>query len=190
MDPAKGALVTGNGVDEGINVTPRGEITISHTANDMTLTLVQENIMEQQELGFTEMVEFHTSCSTPLILGERYGSLKRVALNKQSSGMDVVYQYVVTNNGLPLDDILVVDDLLGNVSENKMFTLTAQIQTTMTNMQEPLVISNLPMLAMGLAVQLFLCNPCHVTQPQLLKEPRVVSFVQVHVASVMTRLLS
>jgi hypothetical protein len=66
--------------------------------------------------------------------------------------MDVVYQYVVTNNGLPLDDILVVDDLLGNVSENKMFTLTAQIQTTMTNMQEPLVISNLPMLAMGLAV--------------------------------------
>jgi hypothetical protein len=143
MDPEKGVSVTGDGLVGAKDVSPNGEFTISRKYNEMTLTLEQDNTMVGSNM-LTEMIEFHTSCSKPLILGERYGSLELVALNEQSGGVDVTYQYVVTNNGSPLGGVTVVDDLLGDVSDSSMpfdlnsggnqtFTLTARIKDTTTN---------------------------------------------------------
>jgi len=93
--------------------------------------------------GNTELNEFHTSCSQPLAVGDVFGSLTVAALDGQDGGVDVTYQYVVTNNGDPVSNIFVTDDPLGSIggpidlatgeSSLPPFTRTARITGTTLN---------------------------------------------------------
>ena len=62
-----------------------------------------------------ETTKIHTSCSQPLAIGDVFGSLTIVGINGQDGGVDVTYQYVVTNNGAPVSSVEVTDDLLGYI---------------------------------------------------------------------------
>jgi hypothetical protein len=62
-----------------------------------------------------ELNELHTSCSQPLAVGDVFGSLTLVAINGIDGGADVTYQYVVTNNGAPLTDVVITDVPLGDI---------------------------------------------------------------------------
>ena len=66
-------------------------------------------------LSVIELNELHTSCSQPLAVGDVFGSLTLVAINGVDGGADVTYQYVVTNNGAPLTDVVVTDVPLGDI---------------------------------------------------------------------------
>jgi len=65
--------------------------------------------------GVIELNELHTSCSQPLAVGDVFGSLTLVAINGIDGGADVTYQYVVTNNGAPLTDVVITDVPLGDI---------------------------------------------------------------------------
>ena len=68
-----------------------------------------------------EEVVFHTSCSQPLNIGDRFGSLEVFSMYNTVEGyvaeeMPVTYTYTVTNNGRhPLTNVSVLDDIFGMV---------------------------------------------------------------------------
>jgi len=89
----------------------------------------------------TELNELHTSCSKPLAVGDVFGSLTLVAINGNDGGVDVTYQYVVTNNGAPLTNVLVTDVPLGDIggpvnlgtTDSVTFTKLVQLLGTTVN---------------------------------------------------------
>lgn len=93
-----------------------------------------------------ENVVFHTSCSKPLNLGDKFGSLEVVSLTttesgEQNLGDDVVYTYTIENLGSEtLTTVDVVDDQLGVVPGSPVTNLapgaTAVIQATALISQE------------------------------------------------------
>ncbi|WDD96931.1 SdrD B-like domain-containing protein [Thalassomonas actiniarum] len=69
-----------------------------------------------------QKVQLHTSCSKPLNLADKFGSVKLVSLNtskrgKQSLGADVNYGYVITNNSTETFTGVAVDDVLGTIAD-------------------------------------------------------------------------
>ena len=61
-----------------------------------------------------QQLEFHTSCSQPLEVGDSFGSIEIVAINGASPGNEVTYTYEVTNTGsVTVTDVSVDDDVLG-----------------------------------------------------------------------------
>jgi hypothetical protein len=74
-----------------------------------------------------ETIVFHTSCSKPLSLGDRFGALEVVAMSledgstisQESTGNLVEYQYVITNNNESGGTIVtvesVIDDMIGSI---------------------------------------------------------------------------
>jgi hypothetical protein len=91
--------------------------------------------------GVTELNELHTSCSQPLAVGDVFGSLTLVAINGVDGGADVTYQYIVTNNGDPLTDVVVTDVPLGDIggpvnlgtNDSETFTKLAHLLGTTVN---------------------------------------------------------
>ncbi len=91
--------------------------------------------------GITELNEVHTSCSQPLAVGDVFGSLTIVAINGVDGGVDVTYQYVVTNNGDALSEVWVTDDPLGDIGgpvdvgpgDTATFTTLAHLLGTTVN---------------------------------------------------------
>ena len=90
--------------------------------------------------GVRELNKLHTSCSQPLRVGDRFGSLELVAFNGQTAGNDVVYTYTLTNNGDSLKDVTLTDDKLGDVAaestlgnETKTYALSVGLAETVTN---------------------------------------------------------
>ncbi len=116
-------------------VAPDGEFTIDPDKFKSNSALVASNT------GGTEINEFHTSCSQPLAVGDVFGSFTLVAINGQRGSTDVTYQYVVTNNGDPLTDVLVTDVPLGAIGgpidlgtgDSQTFTKQAQLVGTTVN---------------------------------------------------------
>jgi len=93
------------------DVEPGDLVTIGKDGSETTITL---------DDGFgIETIVFHTSCSVPLITGEVFGSLTLTALDGQGSGREVLYSYLVTNDGSnTITGISVTDDvfeLIGTV---------------------------------------------------------------------------
>ena len=97
-----------------------------------------------------EDIVFHTSCSKPLNLGDRFGALEVVAmsledgttLSNESTGNLVEYMYVITNNDSSGVDVSEVwDDPLGPISggfplapgASETFFRTVSITETTTN---------------------------------------------------------
>lgn len=66
--------------------------------------------------GNLELDQIHTSCSQPLAAGDVFGSLTLLAINGQDAGVNVTYQYTVTNGADPLSDVFVTDNPLGDVA--------------------------------------------------------------------------
>jgi uncharacterized repeat protein (TIGR01451 family) len=87
--------------------------------------------------GGTQSIEMHTSCSKPLNLGDRFGSMVVFAMDRKddgpiSLGGVVEYQYKVTNTGpIPVDDITVTDDQVDSGPIASGFTLAPGEMTTL-----------------------------------------------------------
>jgi hypothetical protein len=82
--------------------------------------------------GGTELLELHTSCSQPLQTGDVYGSLTLVALDGVGLGSDVLYSYLVENQGTgTITDILVIDDKLGEIDGSPIASLLSGESTTL-----------------------------------------------------------
>ena len=115
-------------------VNPGEEFTIPRVTNNATIMLSDGS-------GGTQDLGYHTSCSQPLEAGLTAGALTLVALDGQASGADVTYRYLVTNDGDPLDDVVVADNLLGDIGgpvalgsgESAMFDKTVSLFETTTN---------------------------------------------------------
>jgi|GEM_PF-2926837 len=92
--------------------------------------------------GGTESNGFHTSCSQPLEIGDKFGSLELVGFNDVTVGTDVLYGYTVTNNGDPLNNVSIVDNKLGviadmltfDMGQTRQFTQLGSVSTTTTNL--------------------------------------------------------
>lgn len=91
--------------------------------------------------GGTESNGFHTSCSVPLEVGDKFGSLELVGFNDVTAGTDVLYGYTVTNNGDPLNNVSIFDSELGTIAgmldfatgQSRQFTKVGNVASTTTN---------------------------------------------------------
>jgi hypothetical protein len=97
-----------------------------------------------------ETVVFHTSCSQPLNLGDKFASVEIYGMATTegsivSQELPVVYTYTITNNsaGYPLLDVSVIDDIYGEIpgspialiaaGESVSLILTVPVSTAVTN---------------------------------------------------------
>lgn len=94
-------------------------------------------------------IEFHTSCSQPLELGDQFGSIQIFGMETTKGGAgalgaEVDYSYTILNgSSLPLTDVLVIDDTFGTVpgspiaviepGETVVLTLQAIVTETTVN---------------------------------------------------------
>ncbi|MFC1532529.1 hypothetical protein ACFL7M_04060 [Thermodesulfobacteriota bacterium] len=99
-----------------------------------------------------QSLKIHTSCSKPLSLGNRFGSVQVVAMDLKdgdylSSGADVEYTYVIKNTGrVDVQNITVVDSIFGVVpgspiaslvpGEEVSLDVTGFVEKTTTNSVE------------------------------------------------------
>lgn len=97
--------------------------------------------------GGSQDLQIKTSCSKPLSLGDRFGSFVVFGLDRVDDGAitlggKVDYRYQVTNpNGLQVDNVVVDDDVLGEVAsgvsipagETVTFNKTGTLYGTTTN---------------------------------------------------------
>jgi hypothetical protein len=99
--------------------------------------------------GLAQYNQIHTSCSQPLGPGDQFGSWKVLALNGNGGGNEVTYSYTVTAVGASVENVQVVDDLLGTIpgpesgdtneddildpGEEWLYTATAVITEETTN---------------------------------------------------------
>src|SRR6185369_3950967 len=85
-----------------------------------------------------EDVTFHTACSQPINLGNRFGSLEVVGINSTEGGnvqdgAEVLYIYKITNSGTtPVANVAVEDDKLGTVTGSPIASLAPGATTTLT----------------------------------------------------------
>ena len=92
-------------------VAPGGTFTVTRSSQDFK----SNTDIDLSNAGGTQENEVHTSCSAPLAVGDEFGAITLVGINAQTGGVDVTYRYVVTNNGDPLSNVLVTDNLLGDI---------------------------------------------------------------------------
>lgn len=93
-------------------------------------------------------IEFHTSCSQPLELGDQFGAIQLFGMETTkggsgSLGVEVDYTYTISNGStLPLTAVLIIDDVFGLVpgsppviqpGETVVLTLQAIVTETTTN---------------------------------------------------------
>jgi hypothetical protein len=84
-----------------------------------------------------QSIDIHTSCSKPLNLGDRFGSLEVVTLDTTEGGVQqqggaVEYLYKVENiGGVDVIDLTVIDDVLGEVPGSPVDALGADKTVTM-----------------------------------------------------------
>ena len=119
-----------------------GDVVTATAANAGENDFSSNSVIEiyTQTGTLVQKVEFHTSCSQPLNLGDRYGSVEVVAMQTTgggsvSLGADVQYDYTFTNNlsapftfeGKAVDDVLgkVLDPLSLAGGETKVESRTA-----------------------------------------------------------------
>jgi serine-aspartate repeat-containing protein C/D/E len=109
---------------------------------DTQFDIVQGDVVLQS-------LKIHTSCSQPLRLGDRFGSVQVVAMDLKdgdylATGADVEYSYVIKNTGLvEVQNITVVDDVIGELpgspidslapGEEVTLEITALVEETVTN---------------------------------------------------------
>lgn len=117
-------------------VAPNGEFTIDPDKFSSNSVLVASTS------SGTETNEFHTSCSQTLAVGDEFGSFTLAAINGQRGSRDVTYLYKVTNNGDPLTNLVVTDNLLGDIgiisslgmgASDDSLTKTVSISSTTVN---------------------------------------------------------
>ena len=86
--------------------------------DDFTITpatkFKSSSVVTLDDGSSTETIEFHTSCSQPLKVGDVFGSLTLIAINGVAvTGTPVAYHYEIRNDGSDLSNVQVVDDRLG-----------------------------------------------------------------------------
>jgi len=114
-------------VDDGgnvFNVDPGGSFTTSR-GDSKVFTL--------SNAGGTEQNGRHVSCSQPLEAGDVYGSLTLARLDGQGLGADVIYSYLISNNGTEtITGITAIDNVLGTVPGSPLAALVPGDSTTLT----------------------------------------------------------
>ncbi len=109
-----------------------------------SFTTMRDSIKEitlTDSAGATQAFEFHSSCSQPLEAGATAGALTLEALDGRRGGQPVTYRYDVTNLGDPLSDVMVTDNLLGDIGSvaglgtggMESFTTTVDLFATTVN---------------------------------------------------------
>jgi len=153
--------------DAGLNEPVR--IVITKDVAELTVVPADESIMIGDEFtivantelradtqfdivqggALLQSLKIHTSCSQPLSLGDRFGSVQVVAMDLKdgdylSSGAHVEYDYVIENTGpVEVKNITVVDSIFGVVPGSPIVSLlpgervtlgvTAFVEETTTN---------------------------------------------------------
>ena len=90
-----------------------------------------------------QTVEFHTSCSQPLLLGDIFGAVQLVGFTDKngdsaSVGAEVAYRYIIKNNGTTTAEITSVDDTkLGELLANPPLIL----EPGQSNENDPIIAS-------------------------------------------------
>jgi uncharacterized repeat protein (TIGR01451 family) len=132
INPNQSVQVSVNG-GTAFTLEPGGSFDVER-GGDPEIELTQGNV--------TQFNKFHASCSQPLQAGDRYGANELLALDGAGLGTNVVYSYLVSNQGLvPVTDITVGDNKLGLVGsiasllpgDSDTVTATAFISQTTTN---------------------------------------------------------
>jgi hypothetical protein len=138
MEMTSIAVNTGDGYAVSpVAVDPDGLFTITRGGQDFK----SNTDIDLSNTGGTQLNDVHTSCSAPLAVGDEFGAITLVGINGQTGGVDVTYQYVVTNNGDPLTDVTVTDTILGSIAgpfdlasdDSQTFTETTSIDGTTVN---------------------------------------------------------
>ncbi len=96
-----------------------------------------------------QAIKFHTSCSQPLVIGNRFGSIAVVAMDTKEAGngdgsVEVEYTYEITNIGdTTVHDVTVIDDVYGEIpgspiaeilpGEKVILTLVVNVTEAVTN---------------------------------------------------------
>lgn len=111
-------------LDTNLADVMKGDVVTASAANAGTNEFGSGTFVEVFDVNnaLVQKVELHTSCSKPLDLGDRFGSVKLVTLNttdngNQSLGAQVNFNYVITNNSAENYVGSAVDDSLGAVED-------------------------------------------------------------------------
>ena len=94
-------------LDTGVaNVTP-GDVVYASAANASENDFDSKSVVEIYSAtnNLLQAVEFHTSCSQPLNLGDRFGAVDIVSIDTKegesyTAGAEVVFEYTVVNNSI------------------------------------------------------------------------------------------
>lgn len=132
-------------VDSGGSITvidDHGGATLVNPGESFSIDLDAVKKLDLVQNGTTvQHLEFHTSCSQPIQAGLTAGGLTLEALDDLTGGANVTYQYEVINNGDPLSNVNVTDDLLGSIGSvsslgtgnSAMFTASTLLMSTTVN---------------------------------------------------------
>jgi len=110
-----------------------GDVVVATAANAGESKFGAETFVEITDMAGNPVqdLEFHTSCSKTLDLGNRFGSLEIVGLTDQDGvsatpGATIEYTYTIVNPGLnDAMDVSVVDDKLGAITVEPIFSILA-----------------------------------------------------------------
>ena len=146
VDGAQAASITSD--NGGVTILPSlvdpgEEFTVSNlSGSNLQLTLTNG--------GGSQDNDVHISCSAPLAVGDEFGALTVVAFDSLRGGVEVLYDYSVTNLGSPLTNVMIADDKIDlgvapfdlATGETRLFSATTEITETTENRVD--VVGDLP----------------------------------------------
>ena len=106
------------GTDASVTLGEVVDVVAQNGGQDVLGSVTKAKIYDKNG-GLLEDIYFHTSCSQPLNLGDRFSSLEVFGMDTTEAsvviGMPVLYTYTITNNSdiFPLTNVGVVDDVIG-----------------------------------------------------------------------------
>ncbi len=117
---APGATVSvsvNSGTVTPATVAPGEEFALSGFGSNTVITLSAN--------GQIETLAFHTSCSAPLEVGDRFGNLELTAFDSRREDVPVTFEYRASNSGPDPALISIVDDVLGPIVSDHALAGTA-----------------------------------------------------------------
>ena len=109
------SIATSAAIATPTSVAPGEEFTLDGLGSNTSVWLITNDGIEDNA--------FHTSCSTPLEVGDVFGSLTLVAFNGETGGTEVTFAYTVTNTGDTTVDSTDVSDSFGVLDDSPIGTL-------------------------------------------------------------------
>ena len=125
-----------------VAATALGDVVDAAASNGGLSVLKGDTVVKVYDAdnNLIEQVQFHTSCSEPINLGDRFGSIEIFSMTTTDGGvtaaeaLPVVYEYSVTNNSIlyPLQNVTVIDDVFGEVPGSPIASIGPGETATLT----------------------------------------------------------